>query len=188
MTKRLETFQIGRLGCALLAAVSVPTVAAAQGGPVVEIGTGLGAAIQSAAGATLTHIGVPGQGILGQPTIYASFFPGGTVLVEPQIALNIISSGGETLTTIGLGGQLGYLFRGAAINSPFIAAAFAYQSVSGGGASAGEAGAGGKAGYRVLIGSGVGLRIEAGYRRWFDSHINEFTIGIGIGAIVHGSQ
>ncbi len=171
-----------------LAALGMPALAAAQGRPVVEIGTKLGVTIESVSGASLTHFGAPGQGILGQPTIYASFFAGRALLVEPEVALNIISSGGQTATSVGLGGQLGYLFRGPAVNSPFIAASAAFQSLSGGGSSDSEEGLGGKVGYRLLIGGSVGLRVEGGYRRWFKSHLNEFTIGVGIGGIVHSTS
>ncbi len=168
----------------LLVGLLVPSLAAAQGKAVAEIGTNLGVGIQSSGGATLTHFGVPGQGILGQPTIYASFFAGDAVLVEPQVALNILSSEGETLTTVGLAGQAGYLFNGAEMNSPFVAGVVAFQAFSGGGASENDFALGGKVGYRVVVGTSVGVRVEGGYRRWFDTKLNEVTIGVGIGGIV----
>lgn len=177
-----------RMCRALSVVLLIPALAVAQGKPVVEIGTNLGVAIQSGNGASLTHFGIPGQGILGQPTLYASFFAGERLVVEPQVALNILSSDGETATSVGLGGQLGYLFNGPDLNSPFIAAGAAFQSVSGGGFSDSEFGLGGKVGYRLLAGNSVGVRIEAGYRRWLDAELNEFSIGIGIGGIVRRSQ
>ncbi len=172
------------LRTSLLAALLIPTVAAAQEKPLVEIGTNLGLTIQSSGGTTLTQFGIPGQGILGQPIIYATFFAGEAVMVEPQIALNLLSSGGTTLTTVGLGGQAGYLFKGSAVNSPFLAGVLGFQSVSGGGFSDSDFGRGGKGGYRVLVGTSVGVRVEGGYRRWFDSELNVFSFGIGIGGIV----
>ena len=176
------------INLALLAALGVPSLVAAQGKPVVEIGTGLGVSIVSGGGTTVTHFGVPGQGILGQPTIYATFFAGKSVLVEPQMALNVLSSGGETATTVGLGGQVGYLFKGAAMNSPFLSGSMAFQSVSGGGVSDSEFALGARIGYRVLVGSSVGIRFEGGYQRWIDGHVNEFTIGMGIGGIVRSTR
>jgi len=163
----------------------VPTIATAQGNPVVEIGTSLGVAITSAHGSSVTHFGIPGQGLLGQPTVYATLFAGRTATIEPQVALSIISSEGETVTTVGLGGQIGYLFQGSTSNSPFIAGVLGFQSVSGGGTSGSDFGLGAKVGYRVLISTSVGVRFEGGYRRWFDGELNEFTFGIGIGGIIN---
>lgn len=163
-------------------------VAVAQGQPIVEIGTNLGVAIQNAGGSTLTHFGAPGQGILGQPTIYASVYAGPSMLVEPQIALNIISSEGETATTVGLGGQVAYAFSGTSTNSGYLAGTAGFQTVSGGGFSDSDFGAGAKIGYRVLIGTSVGVRFEGGYRRWFDSELNEFSIGVGVGGIIHRTR
>ena len=177
-----------RMTCALLATLVIPTLAGAQGKPVAEIGTGAGLTIMSSNGESVTRFGLPGHGIAGQPTIYASFFAGKSLFVEPQVSLNILSSDGETLTTIGLGGQVGYLFNGPETNSPFLAAGLGFQSVSAGGESDSEVGLGGKVGYRILSGTSLGLRFEAGYRRWFDSKVNEFMVGIGIGGIVHRSQ
>jgi hypothetical protein len=174
---------------AVLVALVLPTAAVAQGKPVVEIGTNLGLTIEKAHGETLTVFGVPGQGLLGQPTMYASFFAGRKMLVEPQLALRMVHVDGETFTTLGLGGQLAYLTRGSAVNSPFLAGTLGFQSSSGGsGGSDSDFGLGAKIGYRTILGSSVGLRFEAGYRRWFDSELNEITIGIGIGGIIHGSR
>lgn len=172
----------------LFVVLLTPALGAAQGRPVVEIGTNVGVTVASSGGTTLTHFGVPGQGLLGQPTVYASVFAGASVLVEPQMALNIVSSEGETSTSVGLGGQVGYLFQGASLNSPFIAGALGFQSVSGGGFSESDFGIGGKVGYRVLIGSSVGLRFEGGYRRWFDSDLNEFTFGVAVGGIIRSPR
>ena len=84
----------------LLATLVVPAIAAAQGKPIVEIGTHLGVTIESVSGGgSLTHFGAPGQGILGQPTIYATVFAGKALMLEPQVALNILSSGGSTATS-----------------------------------------------------------------------------------------
>jgi len=175
----------------VIGALLIPTLALAQRKPALELGTSLGLTITSSAdllGGNVTRFGVPGEGILGQPTIYASVFAGKGVIVEPQLALNIISSGGETDTAVGLAAQIGYLFDGPERNSPFLAGSLAYQSISRGSGGGDEVGLGAKVGYRVLAGSSVGVRFEAGYRRWFDSHLNEFTFGIGLGGIFHHSH
>ncbi len=172
----------------LLATLLMPHFATAQDKAVVEIGTRLGVAIQSSGGSTLTHFGVPGQGILGQPTIYATFFAGSAVLIEPQVAFNLLSSEGETATTVGLGTQLGYLFNGPDVNSAFLAAELSLQTVSSRGSSNSDFALGGTFGYRILAGTSVGVRFEGGYRRWFDSDLNVFTFGMAIGGIVRRTQ
>ncbi len=167
----------------LLALGAGPTLASAQTAPVVEIGTSLGLTVVNANGGTLTTVGIPGAGFLGQPAIYLSFFAGKSVMVEPSVGFTLITGGGETETLVHLGGQVGYFFNGSFGNSPYIAANV--SSVFGSSVDAARAGVGGKVGYRTVVGSSLGVRFEAGYRRWFSAHTNEITFGIGIGGIVH---
>lgn len=173
---------------ALLAAAGVPGAAAAQGRPVAELGTSAGVVVENAGGSTLTYFGIPGEGILGQPTLYASIFTASGIMLEPQAALNILSASGNTATTVGLGGGVGYLFKGARVNSAFAQGVIAFQSVSGGGVSHGEVALGARLGYRLVVKTTLGVRLEAGYRRWFDSHLNEFSFGVGLGAVLHSSK
>lgn len=72
--------------------------------------------------------------------------------------------------------------------STFLAGVLDFQSVSGGGFSDSGFALGGTFGYRILAGTRVGGRFEGGYRRWFDSKLNEFTFGMGIGGIVRRTQ
>lgn len=102
--------------------------------------------------------------------------------------MNVLSGGGQTATTVGLGTQLGNLFNGPDVNSTFLAGVLDFQSVSGGGFSDSGFALGGTFGYRILAGTRVGVRFEGGYRRWFDSKLNEFTFGMGIGGIVRRTQ
>ena len=108
-------------------------------------------------------------------------------LVEPQVALNVLSGGGQTATTVGLGTQLGNLFNGPDVN--FLGRR-ARLSVGFGRRLRHISGfaLGGTFGYRILAGTRVGVRFEGGYRRWFDSKLNEFTFGMGIGGIVRRTQ
>ena len=168
-------------------------MAYAQEKPFVEIGTNVGVTVLTHDESTRTYIGIPGQGSLGQPSMYVSFFAGDPVLIEPQVALFVVHSGNTTHTTVVFGAQVGYLFNGSATNSPFMVGdfGFQYEKVSGGSywsSSESDFGLGGKVGYRFLLGRSIGLRVEAGYRRWIDSELNEFIFGIGIGGIVHHTQ
>lgn len=164
--------------------LAVPVVVAAQGRSGVEVGTNLGLSVISSDGATATQIGVPGGGMLGQPAVYASFFPGSHFMVQPQVAFTRLSGGGESLTSVGFGSDLGYLFSGARRNSPYVSATGAFQSVGGGGSTESDFAAGARVGYRIMAGRNVGMRLETGYRRWFDSDLNEFTVGMAVGGIL----
>jgi hypothetical protein len=176
---------MNRISQLLLAAMVLPSLAIGQSQPLAEIGTNLGVTISKAGGESITHFGVPGQGMLGQPMLYATFFPGRSVMLEPQLALNIYSGGGSTLTTAAFGAQVGYFFKGSTENSPFVAGSLGLQSVSGSGASHSDFALGAKFGYRALIGSSFGIRFEAGYRRWSDNKVDEISFGIGLGGIIH---
>ncbi len=177
-----------RLGAVIVAALLlVPVTGFAQGGTTIEIGTGVGAGILTNGG-TLTSIGAPGGGVFGQAPIYASFFVSNSVMIQPEMALTILSGGGETITTLGAAANVGYAFSGASGPSPYVAASGAVQYASAGGSSNSEFAAGGKVGYRVLVNSGFAASFEAGFRRWFDSSVNEITIALRLGGIVSGSQ
>jgi len=177
-----------RLAAVLTLAVLVPCTVQAQ--TTVEIGTGIGAAINFEGGSTITQIGVPGPGVgvmglLGQAPIYASFFVGGGFMVQPEVAFNLLTGGGETITSLGSSLHLGYAFSGAAVSSPYVTVNGGLQwvDVSDGGSET-DFGAGARVGYRFVVNQGFATSFEAGYRRWFDGGYNEVTIGIRLGGIV----
>lgn len=178
------------LRAALAVAVLTPAVSLAQDRPLVEVGTRLGVTIEHAGGTTLTHFGAPGAGILGQPTIYATIFATPQMFIEPDLAFNLASGGGSTVTTFGLAGNLGYFFqKKGASGAPYVAANVGLQALSGGGTSHTEAAIGGRVGYRVVVQKNFAVRFEGGYRRWLgSSHENEITIGVGLGAIIHSKK
>lgn len=173
-----------RLAAVLVAALFLASTSAeAQEGVTVEIGTGVGANILTNGG-TVTHVGAPGGGFAGQAPIYVSFFVGGSVMIQPELALSILSGGGETVTLLGFGANIGYAFAGAAGPSPYVAASGGLQYVSAGGTSDSEFAAGGRVGYRIPVNSGFAASLEAGYRRWFDSKVNDIIIVVRLGGIV----
>ena len=184
LTKGVHVASITRF---LSAAVLVPTLAFAQGKPVVEIGTDLGVTMLTSGGESSTVFNIPGQGILGQPTIRATFFAGRSLTLEPQLALTWVSYDGGTQTRVGLGGQIGYLFKGSTAKSLYVAGSLALLSISEDNSDT-DFGLGGKLGVRVPCGSSVGVRFEGGYRRWFNHEINEITLGVGVGGIVHRTK
>ena len=167
---------------AVLAALLLPAATVAQEGVTVEIGTGLGAAILTNGG-TLTHIGLPGAGIIGQAPLYATFIFGGGIMVQPEISFNILTGEGETVTTLGSAVGIGYAFAGSG-NSPYALVNGAVQYASAGGSSDSEFGAGARLGYRFLVNKGFAASFEAGYRRWFNPDLGEITIAIRLGGIL----
>jgi len=155
-----------------------------------EIGTSLGVTILSGSGASITHVGVPaGGGPLAQPGLYATIFTSPSVMFEPQLSFISLSSGGSSVTAFDLGVQLGYLATPAERNSAYVAANAAWQTYSAGGAygnSHSGLGLGGAVGYRMRVGAGFAVRLEARYRRWHGDFngLNEVGFGIGLGGIL----
>src|SRR5437867_12113693 len=153
-----------------------------------EIGTLVGVTVLSASGGggTLTHVGIPGDGVQASPTIYATFFASPAVMIEPQAAFSLLSSGGSTLTSFGVALQAGYLFTPSQPGSAYVAANGTFQTVSlsGGGGSVSGPGLGGALGYRFKVKNNVAIRLDGRYRRWFSdySDLNEIGFGLGLGA------
>ena len=178
-----------RLAAVLTFAVVVPCAVQAQ--TTVEIGTGIGAAINFESGSTITQIGVPGPGagiygLLGQAPIYANFIVGEGLMVMPEVAFNLLTGEGTTLTSLVSSLHLGYAFAGAGVSSPYV-------TVNGGlrwldsseSSSETNWGVGGRLGYRFVVNQGFATSFEAGYRRWLSNGgYNEVTIGIRLGGIL----
>jgi hypothetical protein len=163
----------------LATVVMLPTYAAAQ----VEIGTRAVGVDILANGGTLTDVSIPGGGIFLGPTAYLMFFPSPNIMVGPEIAFSVLSGGGSTLTSIGAAGWVGYLFTPAA-NSAYLAGNVALQFASIGGSSDTEFAAGGALGSRAEVIQHAAVGVEGGYRRWFDSKINEIVISLTLGVVI----
>ena len=174
---------MNRSTIALVAMLIAPATLSAQQGTTVEIGSGVGAAILTNGG-TLTNIGIPGGGVVGQAPLYATIFFGKGIMVQQEVSFNILSGGGETITTLGGVLGFGYAFSGPATNSPYVSANAAIQYANTSFGSDSEFGAGARVGYRVLVNEGFAVGFEGGYRRWFDSDLGEITIAIRLGGIV----
>lgn len=161
----------------------VGTLAAAQSESKNEVGTLVGVTILSVSGTSVTHVGIPGDGIQASPTLYISIFATPSLFIEPQLALTSISSSGSHITSFAFAGQLGYLFTPRASGSGYVAANVAYQTLSDGTSINGE-GLGGAVGYRIKVKNSLAIRVDARYRRWFSDFkdLNEFGIGLGLGA------
>ncbi len=176
-----------RILSAVVALSCIGTLTAAQrrsSEPSAEVGTLVGVTILSQTGfPSVTHIGIPGDGIQASPTLYATFFATPSLMVEPQISFTHISGGGSTLSAFGFAGQFGYLFTPTTSGSPYVAVNVAYQTISDGTSINGE-GVGGVLGYRFKVKNSLAIRFDARYRRWFSDFkdLNEIGFGLGLGA------
>ncbi len=154
-----------------------------------EVGTSIGLTVLSVSGGggSVTHFGLPGEGIQASPAVYATFFASPSVMIEPQIAFSLLSGGGSTLTSLGLAFQVGYLFTPLQPGSAYVAANGAFQTVSlsGGGGSLSGPGFGAALGYRFKVKDHLAVRVDGRYRRWFSDYkdLNEIGFGLGLGAI-----
>lgn len=177
------------IGSLLLA----PAYLAAQDKPTAEIGTRVGFDILLPEDGSLLSLAIPGAGpspistIFGSnSTIHFAFFPSPQIMVEPQLgfALLSISNGeSETITTLGLSGQLAYLFSGAMMNSPYLGLTTTFFLVDGDGDSDTDFAVGGSVGYRLLPTERVAVRFEGSYRRWLDFELNEISFAAILGIV-----
>src|SRR5262245_38659583 len=68
-----------------------------------------------------TAVAVPGSSFFTvTPGLYAAFSLGDKVQLSPQLGYNLISSDGESIHNLSLGGEVDYLFSGRAKSSPYI--------------------------------------------------------------------
>jgi len=174
-----------RIPSVMAALFLVGSVAAAQTSQRTEVGTMLGVTILSQSGTSITHVGVPGDGIQASPALYATVFVTPSVMFEPQLAFTYLSTSGSHLTSLGVAAQVGYLFSPSASGSPYLAANLAFQSISNGASVSGPA-AGASAGYRFKVKSDLAVRFDVRYRRWFSDFkdLNEIGFGIGFGGLL----
>lgn len=177
--------------------LAVSLAAALPAGPAraqsTEVGFLSGLSVFTAEGRdALTSFSAPGSGfVLPTGGLYATFFPTPRLAVEPQVGFLVLSSGGNTEWLGSFGGQVAYHTRGGARSSPYF----------GGNASwvrdideDDNFTLGGVVGYRFVLPPGLGLRVEAGYRRWFTGgddgfdpvDFNQFTVSVGVGGLVGG--
>lgn len=180
---------------ALMLALAIPIATQAQSTPAVEIGTQIGFSILRPAtdnAESVFIIGIPGgQGnFLANSSLYAAFFPSESLVVEPEISLIRFSSDGDSFMLLGLTAGLKHLFAGTDVPSPFVGAeaGLLLESESDFDSNTDWV-VGGSAGYRVPVRGALSVIFEGRYRRWlagqeFATDLNEFTFGIGLGAIV----
>ncbi|MDE2997528.1 MAG: hypothetical protein OXU79_00445 [Gemmatimonadota bacterium] len=160
------------------------------GGPLYEIGTRFGFSRISSDDDSIVMMAAPGSptsGVLGNPSIYLSWFPSARMSVGPEI--NIGRSSGSTIrtTSLNLGGRALFSLRDNADSGPYLLCngAVLVLDVNEREAEA-DFSAGGGVGYQLRAGAAFLLRAEGQYRRWFDDEVNDFSLLVGLGARVGG--
>ena len=151
-----------------------------------EIGTRFGISRISSDDDSIVMMAVPGSptsGVLGNPSIYVSWFPGANLSVGPEI--NIGRSSGSTIgtTSLNLGGRALFTLQNNAVSGPYLLCngAVLVLDVDEREAEA-DFSAGGGVGYQVYLGPAFVARAEGQYRRWFDDEVNDFSFLVGLGA------
>jgi len=178
-----------RTSVAMLATLllAVPTLAAAQDRPALEVGTyaGLSVAKETGEDGSTKTFGIP------TGTLYLAFFPTDRTFIEPEIALTRISNDGS-FTSLGLSGWVNVALTGVGANSAYVGAAPTLRRLSssggGGGDSASQWGIAGRVGYRIIARESFAVRLEAGYERLLENDDfnsgNVFTVRIGFGGVL----
>ena len=155
-----------------------------------EIGTRFGVSHISSDDDSIVMIAVPGSptsGVLGNPSLYVSWFPSANMSVGPEINIGRSSGGAVGTTSVNLGGRGMFFPRSNARSGPYLmchGAVLVLDVVEG--ESETDFSAGGGMGYQLRLGPTFVVRAEGRYRRWFDDAVNDFSLLIGLGARIGG--
>ncbi len=163
---------------------------AAQGR--VEVGTQAGFTYRSSdemqGEPTLLQVGIPGGGLLGRPTVWATIFVARRFAFEPHLSYQFVRNDDADDNE----GRLGVSARGAwYANEPRRSSLYAFGDASldrsrdfeNSSASDTDFGFGGGLGYRWQVGDRFGVRTEGLYRYWVDDRRNEIAVILGFGVV-----
>ncbi len=130
-----------------------------------------------------TTLGIPGgTGFnIGNPGLYGSVFFGSKVAVEPQLGLIVISSGGTTQHFLSVAGQVDYFLNGSRDNSPFVFGSVGVINTSGNGPSPKSFSGG--AGYRMLFGDRLAVRVDGRIMHLTDEFGNAVVFAVSFGGL-----
>lgn len=163
-----------------------PAPGAAQGPTRLEVGTALGLTMERTQGRTSSGLGVPGAGvggsIVGQPTIFAAYFPTPRWTVGPEIGV----TADDRFTRWVLGASVGRIVGDVDARAGYLAASLTRISVADAVRSDADLGVGLTGGVRWVVGGGLAVRAFSGYRLWTSRRMSEVTLGLALGGIVRG--
>lgn len=174
----------------LLSLLALASPAAAQGVTGTEVGFRGG--ISRFSGdqrSSVTLLTFPGSSLPTTPMAYITIFTRSGTAVEPQAGIAASWSGGHNDAAVAAGVQLMQFAKSDPMrkSSGF---AFLNAGLVGGSSGGGTYNLGGGLGYRTVYRNVLGVRVEGGYRRWFDQHefgLNQLYLAIGLGAVI-GSE
>ncbi len=155
-----------------------------------EIGTRFGISRISSDDDSIVMMAVPGSptsGVLGNPSIFISWFPSANMSGGPEINVGRSSGSAVETTSLNFGGRALFTLRDNAVSGPYLLCngAVLVLDVDEREAEA-DFSAGGGVGYQVYLGPAFVVRAEGQYRRWFDDEVNDFSLLIGIGVRLGG--
>lgn len=150
--------------------------------PKVEIGASMANLVVGLEDEDITVFGVPtaGFGFLS-PGIYASFFIGRYVAVEPQLGLLVVSGDGDTEHIVNFVGQVDYFVQGADRSSPYVFASAGVLDFSGAGETPKSVSGG--AGYRFRLGDRLVLRADGRFTHFTEDGGNMMALTFSIGGL-----
>jgi hypothetical protein len=167
------TGRLLRIG-SLVAVLVTMTAPLAHAQPRAEIGASLINGVFDLTDDGGATVGIPsgGFGILANPGVYASFFVGERVAIEPQIGF-IWASNGDSAHIVNLVGQIDYFVRGTDERSVYVFANAGVLEASD--ADYSPKSFGGGVGYRIPVGDRLTFRLDGRY-----THVtSEFEGGEG---------
>lgn len=170
-------------GALFLAAALIAAASTVHAQPSAEIGASLMSATFGLDDEGVTTFGVPsgGFGILN-PGVYASFFIGNYVAVEPQVGFIWVSVDDESDHLLNFTGQFDYFVSGTGVSSPYLFGTVGVVNVSDEDYTPKSFGLG--AGYRTPVGDRLTFRVDGRWVRYTsefgdDSDALAFTLSIG---------
>jgi hypothetical protein len=136
--------------------------------PKIEVGAALTDVMVGIGSNDVTIFGLPsGELDFFNPSVYASFFVGSHLAIEPQVGVQVISTSGHTSHVANLTGQVDYFVLGTGKSSPYVFGGAGVVDMSGSSVTPKTFSAGG--GYRVPVGDRLAFR--------FDGHVTHLTEG-----------
>ena len=162
----------------------------ASGG--IEIGTLFGIshlAYDDHDGGTWIGVPAPTWNIIGNSSLYVSWFPAEKLSIGPEFGFGLTSFSYHSVTssTLYLGGRCAFFPQSNAVSGPYL---LGHSAMLLFGADEDDfegyflAGAG--LGYQWRVGPAFVLRAEGRYRRWFDDKANDFSLTLGLGTRLGG--
>lgn len=171
------------LGLSALLCASAPSVARAQ--QRVEVGASLLNATFIVNDETATLIGVPSSAFeIINPGLYASFFVGKRVSIEPQIGAIVVSANDETNHLLNAAFQVNFFLRDSTASAPYLFASAGFIDASGIDYTPKTFGAG--VGYRMRLGDRLVCRIDGRYVRFtseFGSDSDMIVVTLWLGGL-----